>query len=81
MPHWHAYEEVLTLIEGRVSIKLDEMTYELCAPTSIRIAPGMLHSLTNHVTQPARLLAYHATTAPKNEYPDGRPAPVQWEAD
>jgi quercetin dioxygenase-like cupin family protein len=81
VPHSHDYEEVLTFIAGAVTVSLEDATFEVSAPASVLIPAGALHEVRNPGGQPARLIAYHATSAPHTHYPAGDPAPVDWDAE
>ncbi|NEQ12238.1 MAG: cupin domain-containing protein [Moorea sp. SIO4E2] len=76
--HYHAYEESLTFLSGRVTVTIGEKTTEVEAEVTIFIPPHTNHSVQNNGAKPARLIAVHGTAEPSVIYPNGRPEPVEW---
>ncbi len=78
VPHFHAYEEVITILNGKVEVRLGEESALVEGDTTLLIPPGLIHSLTNRGSEPVRLMAYLSTAEPEVSYPEP-PQPVQWD--
>ena len=61
MPHYHNFEETITLPTGRVEAPIDGITELVTAPATLFIPPHTIHSLTNLHREPAHLFAFLAT--------------------
>ena len=79
-PHYHDFEEIITLLTGCVTVQMGDLQETVSAPATLFIAPQVIHGITNEAAQPAHLIAFLATDEAKVLYPlDKAPLPVLWE--
>jgi mannose-6-phosphate isomerase-like protein (cupin superfamily) len=66
--HWHKeIRELFYVLEGRLTIRLDQDTKELSPGELALVPPGVVHSFTNPTEEPVRFLI-HLTPAGFEEY-------------
>ena len=71
-PHYHEFEETLTVLEGALTVRLAEEVHRAPARSTIYVAPGVAHSLHNTGAMPALLLAHFINDEPSIvPLPDG----------
>ena len=63
-PHFHEFEETLTVLEGELTVRLAEEVHRAPARSTIYVAPGVAHSLHNAGDRPALLLAHFINAEP-----------------
>lgn len=63
-PHYHEFEETLTVLEGELTVRLAGEVHRAPARSTIYVAPGVAHSLHNAGERPARLLAHFINAEP-----------------
>jgi mannose-6-phosphate isomerase-like protein (cupin superfamily) len=69
--HYHTYEEVIFILQGRGIIHADEAACEFAAGTSIYLAPGQRHCLENPGPEDVRLLGvFYPSGSPGVNYKD-----------
>jgi len=63
-PHYHEFEETLTVLEGELLVDLGEHQVLAKARSTLFVAPGVAHSLHNRSGAPALLLAHFINDEP-----------------
>lgn len=63
-PHYHEFEETLTVLAGELQVRLADELHLAHAFSTIFVAPGVAHSLQNVGTEPALLLAHFINDRP-----------------
>jgi quercetin dioxygenase-like cupin family protein len=77
--HYHEEEEVIVLLEGRISITLGENQDAVCGPSTIVIPAREIHGLRPVGPEEVHLLGFFPVTSPKIYAPDGALRPLPWE--
>lgn len=77
--HYHQTEEVLVVLEGEVSLTLDEETSLVAGPATIVVPASKVHGLRPHGDSQVHLLAIFPTATPTIYAPDGSRRPLPWE--
>jgi quercetin dioxygenase-like cupin family protein len=60
--HIHNCEEQVTLLEGEALVVIDGVSYELTAPDTTFISPGIPHRFINRGNSPMKILWVYAST-------------------
>ena len=78
-PHYHNYDEVVTVLSGHVEVVIEEETTIITDRSTLFFPAQTVHALRNVGSDPAEILAFHASGNPKVHYPKGTPHPVEWD--
>ncbi len=80
VPHYHDFEETITLLSGCIEAQIGDVVQTVASPTTLFLPPYVLHDITNSNDEPVHLLAFLATDEAKVIYPEGEElTPVIWE--
>ena len=80
IPHYHDFEETITLLTGCSNVQIGNIQESVSAPATLFIPSNTIHSLTNDSKEPVHLLAFLVTGEAKVLYPDNNElVPVVWE--
>ena len=79
VPHYHDFEETITLLTGSVEAQIGDVVQTVASPATLFIPPFVLHGITNSKDEPVHLFAFLATDEAKVIYPEGAEiTPVVW---
>ena len=81
-PHYHDFEETITLLTGCVDVQIGDVRKLVSAPATLFIPPQIVHGITNQYDESVHLIAFLATSEAKVLYPEGSMVmPVVWDED
>ncbi len=69
-PHLHNVEEVLYVVTGHCSMRLDDREHVLHPGDAAVVPPDVLHGFANQSAEPLRVVAVLASASPKTTYRD-----------
>jgi len=77
--HYHETEEVLLILEGEVSLTIEDETSVVAAPATIIVPARQVHGMRPSGSSRVHLLAIFPTGSPEIFAPDGALRPLPWE--
>ena len=77
--HYHEEEEVIVLLEGRISLTLGQNQDAVLGPSTIVIPAREIHGLRPEGPEEVHLLGFFPVASPKIYAPDGTLRPLPWE--
>ena len=60
--HTHECEEQITILEGEAIAVIDGVEYQLTAPDTTFVSPGIVHRFINRSSKPMKILWIYAST-------------------
>jgi quercetin dioxygenase-like cupin family protein len=77
--HYHEVEEVILVLEGKLTATIGEESSEVEANTTLFIPPKVVHGFRNNSRKIARLIAFFPAINPNIYEPDGKLAKRPWQ--
>lgn len=77
--HYHETEEILVILEGNVSLTIEDETSNVAGPATIVVPPRQVHGMRPLGDSRVHLLAIFPTAKPLIFSPNGSLRPLPWE--